>query len=68
MPSKCACYFDVPDLIIDSTMPTLAKTFLLVALQVLTGARKMRSKLIEVSGFIRCFRNSAYFTVHNASL
>ena len=22
-PSKCACCFDVPDLIIDSTMPTL---------------------------------------------
>ena len=32
------------------------------------GAQKMRSKLIEVSGFIPCLRNSASFSVHNASL
>ena len=32
------------------------------------GAQKMRSKLIEVSGFIPCLCNSASFSVHNASL
>ena len=32
------------------------------------GARKMRSKLIEVSGFIPYLCNSASFSVHNASL
>ena len=42
--------------------------FLLVALQVLTGAQKIKSKLIEVSNFIPCLRNSASLGVHNASL
>ena len=32
------------------------------------GARKMRSKLIEVSHFIPCLRNSASFSMRNASL
>ena len=41
---------------------------LLLSLQVSTGARKMRSKLIKVSHFIPCLRNSASFNVHNASL
>ena len=39
-----------------------------MALQVSAGTRKMRSKLIEVSGFIPCLRNSASLGVHNASL
>ena len=32
------------------------------------GARKMRSKLIEVSRFTSCLRNSESVGVHNASL
>ena len=39
-----------------------------MALQVLMGAQKMRSKLVEVSGFIPCLHNLASFSVHNASL
>ena len=68
VPSKRACCFDVPDLIIDSTMPTLTKRFYWWPCRFLTGAQKMRSKLIEVSGFIPCLCNSASFSVHNASL
>ena len=32
------------------------------------GAQKMRSRLIEVSGFISCLRDSGSFSVHIASL
>ena len=52
----------------DSTKSELTKRFYWWPCRVLTGARKMRSKLIEVSGFIPCLRNSASFSVHNASL
>ena len=39
---------------------------LLLDFQVSTGAQKMRSKLIEVSGFISCLCNSACLGVHNS--
>ena len=58
VPSKRACCFDVLDLIRDSTKCELTKRFYWWPCRFRAGARKMRSKLTEVSRFIPCLRNS----------